>query len=191
MNPAGHAVIDASRCGLSIAVESEYSSATRALLSDMSIQPVRVAAKQAEWGRLMDTHHYLGINGLFGGGLRHDGETRDRRRLALVGWCSGAFKVKALDAWISWAPEQQFRRLRRLIANNTYVLILPRGADRQLGLSNARLVGGHGSPTWAPFIAHLLCPCDTLPSRKKATLDRGGFRMALAVQGIVCPVCCC
>jgi len=80
---------------------------------------------------------------MFGHGVRHVATGPDGEWLALLGWCAGAFKVKARDAWIGWAPEQQFRRLR-LIANNCRFLVLPRGrrpnlASRALALSARRL----------------------------------------------------
>ena len=118
-------------------------SASKVALSEVSVRPVRGGAERAEWDRLMDAHHYLGFRCLFGGGLRHVAETADGRWVALVGWARGSFKVKARDAWIGWAPEQQFRRLH-LVANNTRFLILPgmRGgnlASRVLSLSLRRL----------------------------------------------------
>ena len=112
-------------------------------LSEVSVRPTRDAAERAEWDRLMDAHHYLGFRCLFGGGLRHVAEAAGGRWVALVGWAPGAFKVKARDAWIGWAPEQQFRRLH-LVANNTRFLILPgfnggNLASRVLSLSLRRL----------------------------------------------------
>ena len=112
-------------------------------LSEVSVRPVAGGAERAEWDRLMDAHHYLGFRCLFGGGVRHVAQTADGRWLALLGWQCGAFKVKARDAWIGWAPEQQFRRLR-LVANNTRFLILPGArtrnlASRALSLSVRRL----------------------------------------------------
>ncbi len=113
------------------------------VLSEVSVRPVAGGAERAEWDRLMESHHYLGFRCLFGGGVRHVAETADGRWLALIGWQSGAFKVKARDAWIGWTPEQQFRRLR-LVANNTRFLILPGArtwnlASRALSLSLRRL----------------------------------------------------
>ncbi len=119
------------------------SSASQVVLSELSVRPVVDGAERAEWDRLMDTHHYLGFRCLFGGGLRHVAETPDGRWVALLGWVPGAFKVRARDVWIGWAPEQQFRRLH-LVANNTRFLILPglnggNLASRVLSLSLRRL----------------------------------------------------
>ena len=119
------------------------SSARGLALSEVSVRPAVGGAERAEWDRLMERHHYLGFRCLFGGGVRHVAETADGRWLALAGWQPGAFKVKARDAWIGWAPEQQFRRLR-LVANNTRFLILPGAgarnlASRVLSLSLRRL----------------------------------------------------
>ena len=112
-------------------------------LSAVSVRPVRDGEERAEWDRVMDAGHYLGFRGMFGGGLRHIAVGPDGRWLALLGWCSGAFKVKARDAWVGWAPEQQFRRLH-LVANNCRFLVLPAGrvpnlASRALALSLRRL----------------------------------------------------
>ena len=108
-------------------------------LSEVAVRPVRDAEERARWDRLMDERHYLGFRGMFGDGLRHVATAPDGRWLALLGWCAGSFKVGARDAWIGWAPEQQFRRLR-LVANNCRFLVLGRGrvpnlASRALSLS--------------------------------------------------------
>lgn len=109
----------------------------------LTVRPVRDAAEQAEWDRLMDQHHYLGFRGMVGGGLRHVAETPDGAWVALLGWCAGAFKVTARDKWIGWARELQFRRLH-LVANNCRFLVLPQGrvpnlASKVLSLSVRRL----------------------------------------------------
>ena len=135
-------------------------------IAEVSVRPVRDGAERAEWDRLMDAHHYLGFRCLFGGGLRHVAETADGRWVALVGWVPGAFKISARDAWIGWAPDQQFRRLH-LVANNTRFLILPRAERRQPGVAGAGAVvappvGGHGG---APRHPVLLAETFVEPSR--------------------------
>ena len=117
-------------------------------LPGVSARPFRDATEQAKWDRLMDAHHYPGFRCLFGGGLRHVAETSGGRWVALVGWAPGAFKIKARDAWIGWAPEQQFGCLS-LVANNTRFLVLPgfnggNLASRVLSLS-LRRVGTKGT----------------------------------------------
>ena len=92
----------------------------------------------------MDAHHYLGFKQFAGRGLRYVAKWNGEW-LALLGWCAGAFKVKARDAWIGWAPEQRFRRLR-LVANDCRFLVLPGGrapnlASRALALSVRRRSG--------------------------------------------------
>ena len=114
-------------------------------LSEVSVRPVRDAVERLEWDRVMADGHYLGFRGMFGGGLRHVAVGPDGRWLALLGWCSGAFKTQARDGWIGWAPEQQYRRLH-LVANNCRFLVRPEGrvrnlASRVLALSLRRLSG--------------------------------------------------
>ena len=114
-------------------------------LSAVSVRLVSDPDERARWDRVMDDGHYLGFRGMFGDGIRHVAVGPDGAWLALLGWCAGAFKVKARDAWIGWAPEQQFRRLR-LVANNCRFLVLPGGrvpnlASRALALSARRLSG--------------------------------------------------
>lgn len=142
-------------------------------LSEVTVRAVAGGAERAEWDRLMDAHHYLGFRCLFGGGVRHVAEAADGRWLALVGWQCGAFKVKARDAWIGWAPEQQFRRLR-LVANNTRFLILPWArqpnlASRVLSLSTRRL-----SPDMEAALGHPALLAETFvdPSRFEGSCYR-------------------
>ena len=156
------------------------SSASRVLLSGLTVRPVLGGAERVEWDRLMDSHHYLGFRCLFGGGLRHVAQTPDGRWVALLGWVCGAFKVKARDAWIGWAPEQQFRRLH-LVANNTRFLILPglnggNLASRVLSLSLRRL-----SADFEALRGHPVLLAETFvdPSRFQGTCYRASNWMEL------------
>ena len=145
----------------------------RVVLSEVSVRPVVGGPERAEWDRLMDARHYLGFRCLFGGGVRHVAVSADGRWLALAGWQCGAFKVGVRDAWIGWAPEQQFRRLR-LVANNTRFLILPWArqpnlASRVLSLSTRRL-----SPDMEAALGHPALLAETFvdPSRFEGTCYR-------------------
>ena len=101
-------------------------------LSAIEVRPVIDAAGRARWDRVMAAGHYLGFRGMFGHGIRHVATGPDGEWLALLGWCAGAFKVKARDAWIGRAPEQLFRRLpenRRHHRRNRLWSLTSLGAD--------------------------------------------------------------
>ena len=154
-------------------------------LSAVEVRPVAGPAEQARWDRVMDAGHYLGFRGMFGHGVRHVAAGPDGEWLALLGWCAGAFKVEARDAWIGWAPEQQFRRLR-LIANNCRFLVLPRGrvpnlASRALALSARRLSADMEARFGHPV---LLAETFVDPSRFRGTCYRAaGWEEVGATRG--------
>ena len=142
-------------------------------LSAVEARPVSDAAERARWDRVMAAEHHLGFRGMFGHGIRHVATGPDGEWLTLLGWCAGAFKVKARDAWIGWTPEQQFRRLR-LIANNCRFPVLPRGrapnlASRALALSTRRL-----SADMEAWFGHPVLPAETFvdPSRFRGACRR-------------------
>jgi len=98
--------------------------------------------ERERWDELMRRHHYLGLRSLVGESLRYVAEL-EGRWLALVGWCTGAFKCGVRDRWIGWEGWVQWRRLH-LVANNARFLILPgvrvgNLASRVLGLAVRRL----------------------------------------------------
>ena len=68
-------------------------------LSQVSVRPVRDAAERAEWDRVMDTGHYLGFRGMFGGGLRHVAAGPDGQWLALLGLVFGGVQG-ASQGWV-------------------------------------------------------------------------------------------
>jgi len=47
-------------------------------------KPVRNATERAQWGHLMDQHHYPGFRSMFGASLRHVVETPGGHWLALI-----------------------------------------------------------------------------------------------------------
>lgn len=121
-------------------------------LRDVRVRPIR-RGERSRWESLMSRHHYLGFRALVGESLRYVAEW-DGRWLALLGWCTAAFKCAARDRWIGWPAWLQWRRLH-LIANNARFLILPgievsNLASRVLGLNVRRLCSdwrdryGHG-----------------------------------------------
>jgi hypothetical protein len=105
------------------------------------------------WERLMCDHHYLRDATMVGRGLRYVAEVKGEW-IALLGWNSAAYHLKAREAWIGWSPAQRQKRLA-LVAQNSRFLILPgvqcpNLASRLLALNAQRLdadwraAHGHG-----------------------------------------------
>jgi hypothetical protein len=76
-----------------------------------------------QWERLICQHHYLPDATMVGRSLRYVAEARGQW-VALLGWNSAAYHLKAREAWIGWTPAQRQKRLS-LVAQNSRFLVLP------------------------------------------------------------------
>src|SRR3954469_21276257 len=92
------------------------------------LETVRVrlleAGELARWQSLVEEHHYLRDATLVGECLRYVAEDATGQWVALLGFCSAAYHLKAREVWLGWSSEQQQRR-RRLVGQNSRFLILP------------------------------------------------------------------
>jgi len=129
-------------------------SAQQILLDGLEIRLLNDEVSLRRWDELIGTHHYLRDATLVGECLRYVAMAPDGRWVALVGWCSAAYHLKARDQWLGWSVDQRRRRLQ-MIAQNSRFLILPEErcpnlASRVLSLVCRRLkedwirVHGHG-----------------------------------------------
>jgi hypothetical protein len=75
------------------------------------------------WNQLICDHHYLHDPTMVGRSLRYVAEAQGRW-VALLGWNSAAYHLKAREAWIGWSPGQRQKRLA-LVGQNSRFLILP------------------------------------------------------------------
>jgi len=110
-------------------------------LKSIIVRPIK-SNERDEWDRLMATHHYLGFKHLVGESIRYIA-ILDGQWLALLAWCSAAYKSAPRDSWIGWTEQQRHQRLK-FIANNSRFLILPgvhipNLASRVLALNLKRL----------------------------------------------------
>jgi hypothetical protein len=135
------------------------------------------------WERLICEHHYLRDATMVGRCLRYVAEVRGAW-IALLGWNSAAYHLKARDAWIGWSPGQRQKRLA-LVAQNSRFLILPgvqcpNLASRLLALNvqrldlDWRLTHGHGL---------LLCESFVDPERYLGTCYRAAGWQRLGRTG--------
>lgn len=91
-------------------------------LSRIVVRPVS-SIEDAEFQRLMQTHHYLGALPKISNTIRYFALV-DSATVALVVFSASALKCGARDRWIGWGQRFQYGRLH-LIANNSRFAILP------------------------------------------------------------------
>jgi hypothetical protein len=122
------------------------------LLDTVRLRLIR-REEQERWQQLICEHHYLHDATMVGRSLRYVAEAQGQW-IALLGWNSAAYHLKAREAWIGWSPAQRQKRLA-LVAQNSRFLILPgvqcpNLASRLLGLCAQNLdrdwrqAHGHG-----------------------------------------------
>lgn len=105
---------------------------------------VRLAKRREEkrFERLVRREHYLKNMDLVGRRLLYVAEYRGKW-LALLTWSTPALHVKARDAWIGWSEEQRRKRLRLVVNNSRYVILIgqryPNLATRVMGLCLQRV----------------------------------------------------
>lgn len=135
------------------------------------------------WERLICEHHYLHDATMVGRTLRYVAEARGQW-VALLGWNSAAYHLKAREEWIGWSTEQRHRRLA-LVAQNSRFLILPgvqcpNLASRLLALCVQRL-----EADWLQAHGHGLLLCESFvdPQRYQGTCYRAAGWQRLGRTG--------
>lgn len=93
------------------------------VLEQGSLRRLTSAQDIARCDAAIRQHHYLRGVTLVGEHLRYAFVYRGRW-LAVATWSSAAFHLKDRDQFIGWSPEQCARR-RRLLANNSRLLVMP------------------------------------------------------------------
>lgn len=100
--------------------------------------------ERARWDQQICEHHYLHNANLVGEVLRYVITKRDGRWVALLGWSSGALRLRPRERWIKWSESQRAARLPLVAQNSRFLLLLPRThypnlASRSLSLCTQRL----------------------------------------------------
>lgn len=133
-------------------------------LKSLVVRPIR-RGEEVLWDRLMSEYHYLGFRQLVGESLKYVA-VLEGQWVALLGWCTAAFKCKPRDEWIGWSPQQQWQRLKYVV-NNQRFLILPwvrikNLASRVLALNLKRL-----SLDWEAIYGHPVVLAETFVDQSR------------------------
>ena len=101
--------------------------------------------EQKRFDELLDAKHYLGQTRSVGDFLRQVVE-RDGEWIALLAWGPACLHIKDRDKWIGWNRLQRAERLKLVVQNRRYLLLIERGkepnlASQILGLATRELPG--------------------------------------------------
>ena len=109
---------------------------------------VRVMAghERERFGRLLREKHYLGEAAQVGDFLCQVVE-RDGRWVALLVWGPAALKLKDREAWVGWNAAMAAERLKLVVQNRRYLLLVERGKEPNLAsavlAAACRVLPGH------------------------------------------------
>jgi hypothetical protein len=74
----------------------------------------------------MKQFHYLGFNGVLGQRI-HYVALRNGEWIALLSWASAALKIKARDSWIGWGVKHHKARLKHIVSNWRFLILIEKG----------------------------------------------------------------
>jgi hypothetical protein len=89
------------------------------------------AIESDRFDELLKEKHYLGESVRVGDFLRQVVE-RDGQWVALMVWGPAALKLKDREAWIGWNPAMAAERLKLVVQNRRYLLLVERGKEPNL-----------------------------------------------------------
>jgi len=138
-----------------------------------TLELITEPAEQARWNRLIRQHHYLKEHRMVGESLCYVAKVKGKW-IALLGWSSAAFHLRARDAWIGWTDAQRQARRWLVACNARFVLLGPKSqapnlASQILSLNLRRL-----SEDWHRRYGHPIALVETFvdPERFEGTCYR-------------------
>jgi len=153
-------------------LENQRLECSLAELGPLEIRQVRRTPEEALFGRLLQSHHYLGYTRPVGEHLKHLVYARGRP-VACLAWSSAPRHLGPRDRFIGWSPEQRRVHLH-LIAYNTRFLILPSVRVRHLASHVLAQAARQLSADWERLYAHPIHLAETFidPERFRGTCYR-------------------
>jgi len=134
------------------------------------------------WNELVQKHHYLKAHRMVGESLRYVAKLNGRW-VALLGWSSAAFHLRARDAWIGWTDSLRKSRRSLVACNARFVLLGPKAkscnlASRILSLNLKCL-----SEDWQQCYRHPIALVETFvdPERFEGTCYRAAHWIEIGV----------
>jgi Domain of unknown function (DUF4338)/DDE_Tnp_1-associated/Transposase DDE domain len=141
--------------------------------SKLTLELITEPKDEARWNKLLQKYHYLKEHRLVGESLRYVAKL-DGEWIALLGWSSAAFHLRARDSWIGWTDLLRKSRRSLVACNARFVLLNNKFkscqfASRLLSLNLKRL-----SQDWLDRFGHPIALAETFvdPERFEGTCYR-------------------
>ena len=159
------------------------SEALRDLFTDeLTLELVADPKVEKRWNQFVRKHHYLKEHRMVGESLRYVAKVNGKW-VALLGWSSAAFHLRARDAWIGWTDSLRQSRRSLIACNARFVLLGPKAksshlASRILSLNLKRL-----SDDWRQRYGHPIALVETFvdPERDEGTCYRAANWIEIGV----------
>src|SRR5882762_171391 len=102
-------------------------------VSSPAVLTVRVALpSEGSWfDAQLATHHYLGAGRPVGDYLRQIVE-QDGHAVALLVWGPSCYALKDRDRWIGWSASQRVVRLKLVVQNRRFLVLVAQGQSPNL-----------------------------------------------------------
>jgi hypothetical protein len=90
--------------------------------NELTVELVAEPKEEERWNQLMQKHHYLKEHRMVGESLRYVAKL-DGKWIALLGWSSAVFHLRARDSWIGWTDPLRKSRRSLVACNARFVLL--------------------------------------------------------------------
>ena len=149
---------------------------------ELTLELITDPKEVTRWNELVQKHHYLKAHRMVGESLRYVAKLNGRW-VALLGWSSAAFHLRARDAWIGWTDSLRKSRRSLVACNARFVLLGPKAkscnlASRILSLNLKCL-----SEDWQQCYRHPIALVETFvdPERFEGTCYRAAHWIEIGV----------
>ena len=150
--------------------------------NELTVELVTEPKEEARWNQLIQKHHYLKEHRMVGESLRYVAKL-DGKWIALLGWSSAAFHLRARDSWIGWTDLLRKSRRSLVACNARFVLLGTKANSSQLASQILKLNLHCLSEDWQRRYDHPIVLVETFvdPERFEGTCYRAANWIEIGV----------
>ncbi len=149
---------------------------------EVTVELIETEEAEARWNKLIRKHHYLKEHRMVGESLRYVAKQKGEW-IALLGWSSGAFHLRARDAWIGWTDTLRQSRRPLVACNARFALLGPKSPSSNLASQILSRNLRRLSDDWRQRYGHPIALVETFvdPERFEGTCYRAANWLEIGV----------